>query len=273
MNWEGVSMKFWPRIAVAACVSAALAVPALAADLKLQIRNGRVTLEARDVSVREILAEWGRIGQTSIVNGEKVGGGPVTLTLTDIPERDALDILLRSVSGYMAAPRAADTAGGSIYDRIFVLAAARPAPSGAAAPAATSGQPQQMFRGRPQSGPGSPPTFRPTIQPPDDTADDEPLTPGPMRPGMFLDQMPYQSGGGQPGPGAMTPLMPGAMQMTPSGAVNQNLPSYPGAQSTSTPGAATPGLPPGTTSVPGMVAPGTPPKPIKPPGSSPGGLS
>ena len=43
--------------------------------------NGRVTLVAKDVTVREILAEWARVGQTRIVNAEKLTGGPVTLEL------------------------------------------------------------------------------------------------------------------------------------------------------------------------------------------------
>ncbi len=262
-------MKIWLRIAVTAGLSGALAVPALAADLKLQIRDGRVTLEARAVTVRDILAEWARVGQTNIVNGEKVGGGPVTLTLTDVPERDALDILLRSVSGYMAAPRVTDGGNGSIYDRIFVLAAARPSPAGATAPASSGNQPQQIFRGRVQGGGPGMPAFRP-VQPPDE-ADDEPVAPGPMRPGVFMDQIPYQGGGAQPGPGVlMPPSMPGTMPMTPSGAVNPTLPSSPGPQPTSTPGAAAPGLPSGTTSVPGVAAPGAPVKPIKPPGGSEG---
>ena len=67
--------------------------------------NGRVTLIAHDVTVREILAEWARVGQARIVNGEKLTGGPVTIELTDVPEARALDTVLRSAAGYVMAPR------------------------------------------------------------------------------------------------------------------------------------------------------------------------
>ena len=51
-----------PRSALlAVCfVSAAAVALALAGELKLTIANGRVTLIAQDVPVREILAEWAR---------------------------------------------------------------------------------------------------------------------------------------------------------------------------------------------------------------------
>ena len=39
-----------------------------------------------------------------------------------MPERQALDIILRNVAGYMAAPRlASSTPGASGYDRILIL--------------------------------------------------------------------------------------------------------------------------------------------------------
>ncbi|RPJ84168.1 MAG: hypothetical protein EHM13_05510, partial [Acidobacteria bacterium] len=98
------------------CLLAA-ASPASAGEVKLQIRNGRVTLEASNATVREILAEWARVGGTRFVNAERVPGGPVTLLLTDVPEAKALDTVLRSVSGYMAAPRPAAAPGASVYDR------------------------------------------------------------------------------------------------------------------------------------------------------------
>ena len=40
-----------------------------------------------------------------IVNGERVAGPAVTLELQDVSERQALDVLLRGVSGYIVAPR------------------------------------------------------------------------------------------------------------------------------------------------------------------------
>jgi hypothetical protein len=92
-----------------------------AQQMKLQIQNGLVTLEAQNVSVRQILAEWARVGGAKIVNGEKVTGSPVTLHLVGIPERQAIDTVLRGVSGYMLAPRPATVAGASAFDRILIL--------------------------------------------------------------------------------------------------------------------------------------------------------
>src|SRR6186997_2296831 len=98
------------------------ASPGWAAGLTLTIRDGRVTLDAQDVTVRQILTEWARIGKTQIVNAERITGGPVTLKLQEVPEKQALDIILRTVPGYMARPRETFVADASIYDRILVMA-------------------------------------------------------------------------------------------------------------------------------------------------------
>src|SRR3954470_18076824 len=95
------------------------AVSTASADVHLTMQNGRVTLVAKDATVRQILTEWARVGQTRIVNGERVMGGPVSLELTDVPEKQALDIVLRSISGYMAAPRPEPIANASRFDRIL----------------------------------------------------------------------------------------------------------------------------------------------------------
>ena len=114
------------------------------ADVKLTMGNGRVTLVAKDVTVRQILTEWARIGQTKIINLERIPGGPVSVELNDVPEAQALDVLLRSVAGYLTAPRRVDAANLSLFDRIVVMptsAAPRPAASAAPAPPAFA-QPQ-----------------------------------------------------------------------------------------------------------------------------------
>ncbi len=48
------------------------------AEVQLRIENGLVSLKATNATVREILAEWARVGQTRIVNGERMPGGPIT---------------------------------------------------------------------------------------------------------------------------------------------------------------------------------------------------
>jgi len=129
------------------CVVAAvlLAQPAFA-DLRLTLKDGRVSISAKDVTVRQILTEWMRVGQTNIVNVDRIPGGPVTLELQNVTETQALDVLLRPLSGYIAAPRAVAAANLSDFDRIIVmptLATARPAlapsaPAPSPAPAAAA---------------------------------------------------------------------------------------------------------------------------------------
>ncbi len=122
------------------------AVPA-SADLNLTFTDGRVTLEATNAPLRQILAEWARRGQTRIVGLEKVNGAPVTLRLTNEPEKKALEILLRSLAGYMAAPRVAAVAGASVYDRIMLLptSVAAAAPAGPRPAAFQPPPPQPVF--------------------------------------------------------------------------------------------------------------------------------
>lgn len=117
-----------------------IATVATAGELTVQIADGRATVIAREVPLRQILDEWARVGNTRVVNGEKMSGGPVTLELVDLPEKQALDILLRSAAGYMAAPRPEHAAGASLYDRVIILATSRP-------PAASPVMPPQPFGG------------------------------------------------------------------------------------------------------------------------------
>lgn len=103
-----------------------IAAPAMAQQLSLEIRNGLVHLQATNVPVRHVLAEWARVGGTKVVGGERVPGTPLTLSLEGVPEAKALDIVLRGAAGYVAAARAVPGAGSSGYDRILVLATSTP---------------------------------------------------------------------------------------------------------------------------------------------------
>src|ERR1700676_5291880 len=114
------------------------------AEVHLTIRDGRVTLNAAGATVHEILLERARIGQTKIVNAERVAGGPLTLQLTNVPEEQALDVILRSVSGYVAAPRPVASAGASRFDRSLIMPPSTP-PRAAAAAAQPPAFPQPQF--------------------------------------------------------------------------------------------------------------------------------
>src|SRR5256712_13929234 len=123
------------------------------ADVQLTIRDGRVSLVAKDATVRQILTEWARVGQTKIVNVERIPGGPMTLELTNVPEQQALDLLLRSVSGYMTAPRPVAVANLSQFDRVVVMptsVAPRPATASQPASTPTFAQPRPQFTPPPQ---------------------------------------------------------------------------------------------------------------------------
>jgi hypothetical protein len=92
-----------------------------AGQLRMEFRNGIVSISAADVPLSQVLSEWARLGQTRIVNLEKLGGAPVTVELTNVPEKQALEVLLRNVPGYLAAARAVPSAEGSQFDRIVVM--------------------------------------------------------------------------------------------------------------------------------------------------------
>lgn len=183
------------RPVVFAVVAVLAASPAIAGDLKLTMQGGRVTLIAQDVPLRQILSEWARIGRTTIVNGDKVTGPALTLQLVDVPERQALDILLRSASGYIAAQRASVEPGASVFDRVMILPTSRP--------------PAQSASGPP------PPAFnRPTMAAPMPAdEDDEPADAPIMPPGAAPQQM---GPGGMPFVPATTQGAPGMPQQPPS---------------------------------------------------------
>ena len=135
------------------------------AEVKVTMHDGRVSVVAKDATLRQILTEWARVGQTKIVNVERIPGGPMTIELTNMPEQQALDLLLRSVSGFMTAARHVPVANLSQYDRIVVMP--------------TSAAPRQAMAPQPST-----PTFaQPQFTPPpvdDDVEDERPAPNVPM---------------------------------------------------------------------------------------------
>ena len=208
-------MKTYLRCAILVALAAVWAAPASAGDLKLSMQGGRVTIIAHDVPLRQILQEWARVGNTQIVNGDKVPGAPMTLELVNVPEAQALDTLLRTAAGYMAAARPAGAPGASVYDRVMILATSR-APAASAVTAA-------------------PPQFQPRQQqmPVDD--DDEPINPPVVVPSAAPNQVVPFPGATPPNPnvpaGQQPPVLtsprPGALPTptTPNGVPNPYQPS------------------------------------------------
>jgi hypothetical protein len=242
-------MKVLCITAAAAFASLLLSSPA-SADVKLSLHDGRVTIVAHDATVRQILAEWARVGQINIVNLERIPGAPQTIELTNVPEAEALDLLLRSISGFIAAPRQTPaSATASQFDRIVVMptmAAPKPPASAATAPVPS------MF---PQ--PMQPP------QPTDDDVDDErpappvAVPPGTPRPPIF-NQLPQPQVVPAQVPQAY-PQQPGAAQPFNPAQVPFAQPQQPQQQPTATPSA-----PFGGVAVPGMVAPAPQQQPGQP---------
>ena len=120
---------------VAIVATAAGAVRAAGADdLEFAIGQGRVTVIATGVPLGDVLAEWARAGTTRFEGVGALGGLPVSLHLDGVAEREALRLLLRPAAGFLAAPRAPDVSGASIYDRVKIRAARRePQPAAASA--------------------------------------------------------------------------------------------------------------------------------------------
>ena len=122
-----------------------LAASTASADVHLTMQNGRVSIVAKDATLRQILTEWARVGQTKIVNVERIPGGPMSLELHDVTEGQALEVLLRPISGYITAPRPVEAANLSRFDRIIVM----PTLAGARPPVASTTTPP-VFQQAPQ---------------------------------------------------------------------------------------------------------------------------
>jgi hypothetical protein len=228
------------QIAVALALTASLTfVTKARAEVHLTIGNGRVTLNAAGATVHEILIEWARVGQTKIVNGERIAGGPITLQLTNVLEEQALDVILRSVSGYVAAPRPIVSPGASRFDRILIMPTSTPPRVVAAAP--TPGFPQPQFPNPAQ------------IPADDDEGPRNVVTPNPRGPVYNTFPQPLQPGNGN---GFPPPVQPGVVQQ-----VNPNLAPPP---VTGPPASTPPGQMPVGVTVPGMILQPQPPQPGQP---------
>lgn len=212
----------------------AWAAPARA-EVQLTIEGGHVSLKATNATVREILAEWARVGRTKIVNGERMPGGPITIELNGVSEEEALEILLRSAAGYVTAPRADADMNASRYDRILVMPTSSPTRPTAASPPNAFQQPAQQ-----QVPPQFPQQFPPQFQ-------------GGQMPPQFPPQRPVNDDGDadvqdDPAPNVLLPNgVPPVFNAPPPG--QQQPPAGPfGARPTI-------GQPPAGVSVPGMVVP------------------
>jgi hypothetical protein len=150
-----------PRVLWACALVLALAAPARAGEVQLSIKNGHVSLVARDATLREILLEWERVGGTRIVNRDRVPGTRLNIELPNVTEEQALTTLLRPIAGYMASRRLSPEGGASVFSRLILM------PGEATPLAFTPGAPAQAVS-QPAAGAqpamGGPPFGRPGMQ-------------------------------------------------------------------------------------------------------------
>lgn len=97
------------------------ASPARAQVLQLQFVNGRVNLDAHEVSVRQILERWAQVGAARIVNVDKISDARVTVRFVDQPEETVLGVLLSDVAGYILGRREYVDGAATSIDRILIL--------------------------------------------------------------------------------------------------------------------------------------------------------
>jgi hypothetical protein len=123
-----VTIRPIPLVLVAV-VMAWCAVSTAYADIQFSIRDGRVVLVANNATIADIMAEWAKVGHTRIVNADKIPKDVVTLELRNVSERQVLDILLRTTSGFIAALRDVGDPNASLFDRIIIMPPSAPPPA------------------------------------------------------------------------------------------------------------------------------------------------
>ena len=126
-------------------VPGAAQAPAAQSGPKVQIKfepNGLVTLETREATLREILAEWTRHGGSYFVNSERLSGPPLSLQFKSEPEKDVMASLLRQAAGYVLGPRRAGSIGVSSFEVVYILPTSNPSAGGYSPPPVTQYSPQ-----------------------------------------------------------------------------------------------------------------------------------
>jgi hypothetical protein len=245
------------RLLLTVALAIGIATPSAAQGVKLTFHDGLVSVDANAVPLRTILTEWGKVGGTKVVGAERISGAPLTIKLVDVSEAKALESILRSVAGYMAAPRKTGI-GPSMYDRILVMATSSvPAAASAAARPATP-TPSNAFAGTQR--------FVPPRQRPDqaEEVEEEEKDENPPNPPVFTFPQQGPQNGVVVGPNGQTVTYTVNPQPGQQGVTVQ--PGQQPGRATMPIGVAQPGM-----MVPApqpQVQPGTPGQMIRPPGGN-----
>lgn len=219
------------------------AAPSHVLDLTFEA-DGNVTLSAKNVTIREILAEWARQCGCYVVNAEKLPGGPIPVPLLfpHQPQGKVLDSLLRTAAGYVLTPQREGSTSRSSFETIYILATSSPVNAGYTAPVSTASAFPLPTTGSPED----------EIAPVTPMSSGPPRPMGPMPPGAG----PTPSASTAPPPAYPTPHVPGVpasfVPIVPIGS----------SQTMQTPGSSTAvGAPGAMTAAPGTMT-------VAPPGSS-----
>jgi hypothetical protein len=243
------------RILLTVAFAIGIAAPAAAQGVKLTFHDGLVSVDANAVTLRAILTEWGKVGGTTIVGADRIAGAPLTIKLVDVSEAKALDSILRSVAGYMAAPRK-NGVGPSMYDRILVMATSAAPAVAASAPRPSNPASTTAFAGTQRI---VPPRQREQTEQEEDERDENPPNPP-----VFTFPQPGQNGGANANPnGQPVTYTVNPQTGMPQGVVIQ--PNQPG-RSTVPIGVPQPGMMVPAPAQP--VQPGAPGQTIRPPGGN-----
>jgi hypothetical protein len=201
--------------------------------VSIEFHDGRVNLVAENATVSSILGEWTRLGRTTFINGDRIPGAPVSLVLEDVPEAEALAVVLRTVSGYMVGARASALPGASQFDRVLIIPTSAPVRSTPPPPPSPAFTPPDdalsIDQDQPESEPAAPagadrfggqrpdrggargltgPDVPPLVEPEEATAPQEPppapvpgnpfgIQPGSTRPGVISPVPDSAPGAGQ----------------------------------------------------------------------------
>jgi hypothetical protein len=198
-------------IAAAALLMAVLVAPASGAPggVLFSLHDGRVSIVATDATVAEILAEWAKQGRTQVMNLELTPRERITIELKDVTEEQALAVVLRRVSGYVAARREVADPELSRFDRILVMRGVAPPPLPAANVVPPASGDASGGAGA-DDGAGVEPdrgTWMPTQGPKTDLNVPARLT---------LDEPPPAQGAADPVPANRAPMTPGREHTVPS---------------------------------------------------------
>jgi hypothetical protein len=83
-----------------------------------------MTVVAESVALRTVVLEWARVGGVRLVDPQHVSLAPVSIELRDLPEGEALKVLLRTLPGYLLQKRSVGSEGSSLFEKLAVMAPA-----------------------------------------------------------------------------------------------------------------------------------------------------